>query len=237
MTDASTIADTIADNLQRVQDRLAAACRRAGRDPSTVRLIGISKTFPLEYVEAAVAAGLTDLGENRVQEAVDKVARSKHLDVTWHLVGHLQSNKARRAVGAMDWIHSVDSVELLERLDRTASETETTTRVLAQVDLAGETTKYGAPLDQVDAILEAGARCRSIRLCGLMVLPPWSDDPEQSRPYFRRLATLRADLVRRGHAAELLEQLSMGMSHDFEVAVEEGATMIRVGRGIFGPRG
>ena len=166
MTDSSSaLVDAIRGNLSAVRTRLAAACERAGRDPTRVRLVGVSKTFPFDHVEAAVAAGLTDLGENRVQEAIDKVAQSTHLGVTWHLVGHLQSNKARRAVTAMDWIHSVDSVELLERLDRTATESRATAQLLVQVDLAGEATKHGARVDEVDTIFQAGGQLPSRCVC------------------------------------------------------------------------
>lgn len=236
MTGSSPLVDTIAANLQAVRNRIAAACDRVGRDPDSVRLVGISKTFPIDRVYAAVEAGLTDLGENRVQEALDKVSQSKNLDVTWHLVGHLQSNKARRAVTAVSWIHSVDSVDLLERLERTAADAKTTPQVLVQVDLSGEATKHGASIDDTRIILAAGASCRSIQVRGLMVLPPWSTDPQQARPYFHRLAELREQLIAEGTPALMLEQLSMGMSHDFEVAIEEGATMVRVGTAIFGSR-
>ena len=241
MTDApppaGELAATIAANLRGVRQRMARACERAGRDPRSVRLVGVSKTFPLDYVRAAAAAGLTDLGENRVQEALDKIAASADLpDVTWHLVGHLQSNKARRAAAAMAWIQSLDSVALLQRLDRAAAEAGAAPSLLVQVDLAGERTKHGAPPDVVREILDAGAACRSAAVRGLMVLPPWSADPEAARPWFRRLRELRDSLLDAGAPAASLRELSMGMSHDFEVAIEEGATIVRVGTAIFGPR-
>ena len=236
MTVSRHLVETITTNVRVVRERIAAACDRAGRDPGTVRLVGISKTFPMDYVRAGVEAGLTDLGENRVQEALDKVEQSEDLEVTWHLVGHLQSNKTRRAVVAMSWIHSVDSRALLERLERTASDEDTTAQVLVQVDLAGEATKHGASVDETRAVLKTGASCRAIQIRGLMVIPPWSTDPEQTRPYFRRLAALRDQLIADGTPSTMLGQLSMGMSHDFEVAIEEGATMVRVGTAIFGSR-
>ena len=216
---------------------MARACERAGRDPETVRLVGVSKTFPISYVRAAAAAGLADLGENRVQEALDKIAGTADLHgVTWHLIGHLQSNKARRAAVAMGWIQSLDSVALLQRLDRAAAEEGATASLLVQVDLAGERTKHGAPPDAVREILDAGAACRAVAIRGLMVLPPWSADPAAARPWFRRLRELRDSLLGAGAPAACLRELSMGMSHDFEVAIEEGATIVRVGTAIFGRR-
>lgn len=236
MTVAGEPVEAIATNLRYVRSRIAAACDRAGRDATSVRLVGISKTFSMTSVRAAVEAGLTDLGENRVQEALDKVSQSADLNVTWHLVGHLQSNKARRAVVAMSWIHSVDSIGLLERLDRSALDERTSAHVLVQVDFAGEATKHGSSVDETRAILARGARCQAIQIRGLMVLPPWSTDPEQTRPYFRQLADLRDRLIAEGTPHAMMAELSMGMSHDFDVAIEEGATIVRVGTAIFGPR-
>ena len=228
---------TIARNLNTVRDRIAPAAQRSGRDASAVRLVGISKTFPVGYVRAASEAGLTDFGENRLQEALEKIDQSADLvDLSWHLVGHLQSNKVRRAVGRFGWIHSVDNLSLLQKLERAAVEQDAPTRVLVQVDLAGEATKHGASVDETRRILDAGTGCRAIQIRGLMVLPPWSDDPNQARPYFRRLRELRDRLGEDGVQASMLSQLSMGMSHDFEVAIEEGATMVRVGTAIFGRR-
>ena len=231
------LAATIARNVRAVRERIAGACHRAGRDPGAVRLVGVSKTFPVTHVRAAVAAGLTDLGENRVQEALAKVAQAADLGpITWHLIGHLQSNKARRAVVAMAWIHAVDSVALLQRLERTAREEGTTAEALVQVDLAGEQTRSGAPVDVVRHVLAAAAACRAVNVRGLMLLPPWSADPERTRPYFRRLRELRDQLAEGGVPRPRLGELSMGMSNDYEVAVEEGATIVRVGTAIFGRR-
>ena len=234
---AADLTRTIVRNLNTVRDRIAQAAQRSGRDASDVRLVGVSKTFPVACIRAASASGLTDFGENRLQEALEKIDQSANLvDATWHLVGHLQSNKIRRAVGRFAWIHSVDNLTLLQRLERAAREQEASTRILVQVDLAGEATKSGASIDETRRILDAGAGCRAIQICGLMVLPPWSDDPNQARPYFRRLRELRDQLGDDGVHARMLSQLSMGMSHDFEVAIEEGATMVRVGTAIFGQR-
>ena len=231
------LAETIERNLRGVRERMARACERAGRDPGTVRLVGISKTFPASHVRTAAAAGLTDLGENRVQEALDKIAETADVrGITWHLVGHLQSNKARRAAAALAWIQSVDSVGLLRRLDNAADAERTTPHLLVQVDLAGERTKHGAPGEAVREILGAGAACGAVDIRGLMVLPPWSADPEQARPWFRRLRELGDRLVDSGVPRAQLRELSMGMSHDFDVAIEEGATIVRVGTAIFGRR-
>jgi len=221
---------------------MAAAARRAGRDPSAVRLVAVSKTFPAEAVLEAANAGQTDFGENRVQEALQKqqalqkIAQSADLPIRWHLLGHLQTNKARKAAPAFAMIQSVDTVELLDRLDRSALEAGTRPELLIQVDLAGESTKFGARPTDVPALLEAGAACRAARLVGLMTLPPAPDEPDDSRRWFRRLRELREQWLAAGTPDDMLRELSMGMSGDFEVAIEEGATMVRVGTAIFGSR-
>ena len=223
-------------NLNTVNARIAAAAAAAGRVMTDVRLVAVSKKFGPEHVGAAVAAGLQDLGENKVQEALQKQAATGALQVNWHLIGHLQSNKTRKAVEAFDWIHSVDSVNLLRRLDRAAADCGRSPHLLIQVDLADEATKHGAPEAEVRRILDAATTCRWVKIRGLMVLPPWSQNPEATRPYFRRLRHLRDELRAAGPDRSRLDQLSMGMSHDLEVAVEEGATMVRVGTALFGPR-
>jgi hypothetical protein len=164
------------------------------------------------------------------------MAGSADLLIKWHLLGPVQSNKARKAAESFDWIHSVDSVDRLQRLDRAAVEAGTRPRLLVQVDLAGESTKHGAPLAAVPAMFEAGVACGAAEIVGMMVLPPWFDDPDESRPFFRELRELRDRLQSQGTPAPMLRELSMGMSHDFETAVEEGATIIRVGTAIFGRR-
>ena len=226
----------ITANLNTVNARIAAAAAATGRVTTDVRLVAVSKKFGPEHVEAAVAAGLQDLGENKVQEALQKQAATGALRVNWHLIGHLQSNKARKAAEAFDWIHSVDSVDLLRRLDRAAADCGRSPHLLIQVDLADEATKHGAPEAEVRRILDAATTCRWVEVRGLMVLPPWSQYPEVTRPHFRRLRRLRDELRAAGPDRSRLDQLSMGMSHDLEVAVEEGATMVRVGTALFGPR-
>ncbi len=171
-----------------------------------------------------------------MQEALQKIADTADLPLRWHLIGHLQSNKARKAAASFACIHSIDSADLLETVDRAAAEAGLSPEVLVQVDLAGEPTKHGAALEAVQPIVERACQARAVRLAGLMLLPPFFDEPEQVRPYFRRLRELRDQLCGGGVPAAQLRELSMGMSHDFEVAVEEGATMVRVGTAIFGPR-
>jgi pyridoxal phosphate enzyme (YggS family) len=222
--------------LDGVRERVAAAAHRAGRDRDSIRLVAISKTFPADAVRAAAHAGQIDFGENKVQEAAQKIAACADLDVSWHLVGHLQSNKARKAAALFNVIHSVDSTSLALKLDEAAGEANRTVNWLIQVDLAGEATKHGARPDDLEAIVSAAHACRSARLIGLMLLPPAVEDPEAARPYFRSLVRLRDQLVRGGLNPAMLSELSMGMSHDFEIAIEEGATMVRVGSAIFGQR-
>jgi PLP dependent protein len=228
---------TIAENLAAVRGRIEASARRAGRDPSGITLIAVSKTFDADHVRAAWDAGQREFGENKVQEALEKISATRDLDpARWHLIGHLQSNKARKAAGGFVMIHSIDSIDLLRRVDAAAAELAVTPEVLVQADLAGETTKFGAPESETAAIVRAALEARAVRLAGLMVLPPWNDNQEVTRPWFRELRALRDRLVSDGVPAGALRHLSMGMSHDFEAAVEEGATMVRIGTAIFGKR-
>ena len=227
---------SIADRLAAIRARIDAAARSAGRDPSSVRLVAVSKTFPLDAVREAYSAGQRDFGENRVQEALQKIERSTDLTISWHLLGHLQTNKARKAAPAFAVIQSVDGVELLDRLDRAAADTGSSPELLVQVDLAGEATKFGVPPDEARRLLDAAAERRAARVVGLMTLPPLPESPEDARPYFRRLRELRDQWQQAGVPADMLRELSMGMSGDFEVAVQEGATIVRVGTAIFGSR-
>jgi PLP dependent protein len=227
----------IVARLAEVRARIARAADRCGRRPGDVRLVAVSKTHPADAVRAAAAAGQAEFGENRVQEALAKIGETSGLPVRWHLVGHLQSNKAKKAAAAFACIHSIDGPELLGEIERAAFEQGTAPELLVQVDLAGEATKHGATPGQVPAIFEAAGACRAARLVGLMLLPPFVEDPEAARPWFRRLRELRDGWLNDGVAAGMLRELSMGMSHDFEVAIEEGATIVRVGTAIFGARG
>jgi hypothetical protein len=226
----------IAENLRAVRSRIGEAARRAGRDPGEVTLIAVSKTFGAGHVRSAWTAGQRDFGENKVQEALQKIGETADIAVRWHLIGHLQSNKAKKAATPFACIHSVDSVELLNRIDESAAAAGAAPEVLVQVDLAGETTKFGAPADAARRVVDAALACRAARVAGLMILPPWSDDQEQTRPWFARLRQLRDEWIAAGVPRDALRHLSMGMSHDFEAAIEEGATMVRVGTAIFGKR-
>jgi PLP dependent protein len=227
---------SVAVRLAEVRARIDAAARGAGRDPSSIRLVAVSKTFPIDAVREACAAGHRDFGENRVQEALDKIAASPDLDLRWHLLGHLQTNKARKAAAAFAMIQSLDSVELLRKLDAAAAESGRSPELLVQVDLAGEATKYGARPDEVPPIFEAASRCTAARVVGVMTLPPVPDTPEDARPWFRRLQDLRQQWLAGGIPPAMLRDVSMGMSGDFEVAIQEGATIVRVGTAIFGSR-
>ena len=231
MIDSSALRTRLED----VRARIARAAGRAGRDPASIRLVAVSRTFPAEFVRAAADLGQVDFGENKVQEALPKMDQTASLPIRWHLVGHLQSNKAKKA-GRFDVIHSVDSAALVPRLDEAARAAQKTVELLVQVDLAGETTKHGAREDEVAGVFEAAGALAAVRPVGLMLLPPFFDDPEEVRPFFRRLRDLRQRLLARRIAPSALQHLSMGMSHDFEVAVEEGATLVRVGTAIFGGR-
>jgi len=229
--DASALSARLAD----VRARIERAAGRAGRDPAAVRLIAVSKTFPADCVRAAAAVGQIDFGENKVQEALQKIDRTSDLAIRWHLIGHLQSNKAKK-VGRFDVVHSIDDAALVGKVDEAARAAGRTIELLVQVDLAGEATKHGAREDELVSIFDAGRAARAVTITGLMILPPAVEDLEAARPYFRALRGVRDRLVARGVDPSMVRELSMGMSHDFEVAVEEGATLVRVGTAIFGRR-
>jgi pyridoxal phosphate enzyme (YggS family) len=225
---------SIALNLESVRRRIAAAAGRAARAPEEITLIGVSKTMPAERVREAIAAGLTDLGENRVQEAREKIAAIEE-EARWHLVGHLQGNKANLAARLFNCIHSIDTPDLLRRLETAVAREGRSIEALVQVDLAGEESKFGADEAALENILTEAEGCRSVAVRGLMILPPFDPDPESARPWFRRLRALLEE-ARERHPALELRHLSMGMTGDFEVAIEEGATMVRVGTALFGAR-
>jgi len=227
---------TISHRLTEVRSRIAAAARSAGRDPSSIQLIAVSKTFPVDLVREAYIAGQRDFGESRVQEVLKKIERSADLEIRWHLVGHLQTNKARKAAAACTTIQSVDSLELLQKLDLGAVETGATPELLIQVNVAGEASKFGVPPDSAPRLFEAAARLQAARVVGLMTLPPVPQTPEDARPWFRQVRDLRERWLQSGVPHPMLRELSMGMSGDFEVAIQEGATMVRVGTAIFGSR-
>lgn len=226
---------SIEENLRRVEARIAAAARRAGRQAEDVTLIGVSKTHPPEALREAHAAGLRHFGENRVQEWEGKRGELEDLQATFHLVGHLQSNKAARAAKLFQSIDSVDDGPLAQKLGRARTEMKAKKlRVLIEVDIAGELAKSGAAVEALPALAEQIAAMEELELAGLMCVPPYAENIEETRPHFRKLRELRDDLEKR--LGRKLPALSMGMSHDFEVAIEEGATEVRVGTAIFGER-
>jgi PLP dependent protein len=230
---------SVAERLSEVRDRIAEAARRSGRAAGDITLVAVSKTFGADRVREAWGAGQRDFGENKVQEGLQKIADTPDIPSRWHLIGHVQSNKAKKAVGPFQCIQSVDSLDLLRRLDAAAlarPDGSSPLEVLVQVDLAGETTKFGAPVDAATAIVRAAAEARGVTLVGLMLLPPWNEDPELTRPWFARLREFRDRLQQDGIPSAALRHLSMGMSHDYEAAIEEGATIVRVGTAIFGTR-
>lgn len=226
---------TIADNLKSIQERISKAALRAGRDPAAIRLVAVSKTVSAESIQEAIAAGVTILGENYVQEARNKIARVGS-QVAWHFIGHLQSNKTRYAVELFSMIHSVDRLSLAEALDKEASKQGKILPVLIQVNISGEESKSGIDPQGTLQLLERIAGLEHLSVQGLMTMPPWFEDPEDARPYFIALRKLREELSREKIPGVSIQELSMGMSGDFEVAIEEGATLVRIGTAIFGPR-
>ncbi|HEX6649654.1 MAG TPA: YggS family pyridoxal phosphate-dependent enzyme [Pyrinomonadaceae bacterium] len=228
---------SLAERLARVRTRIAAAAASCGRDAREVTLIAISKTHPASAVEHLIELGATDVGENRVQEAEEKIKAVGRDKVRWHLVGHLQANKARRAVKLFDVVHSLDSIDLAQRLDRLCMEEDIERlRVLIQVDIGHEASKSGIDETELPQLVEALGPLRRLELIGLMTLPPFFDNPEDNRRFFRKLRELRDELGARGAFGDRKGELSMGMTHDFAVAIEEGATMVRIGTAIFGER-
>jgi pyridoxal phosphate enzyme (YggS family) len=225
----------VAANWQRVRDRAAGAALRAGRDPGSVRIIAVSKTKPIEMIEQVIAAGATDIGENYVQEAAEKIRRIT-APATWHMIGHLQRNKAGRAVELFGIIHTLDSVPLATALARRGQARGQAVRVLIEVNSGGEATKSGIAATEVARLLAALAEQRWLCIDGLMTVPPPAASAEAVRPHFRSLRELRDRLQGATAANAPLRELSMGMTDDFTVAIEEGATMVRIGRAIFGER-
>ena len=223
----------LAANLQSIQERIAAACARAGRDPSSVALVAVSKGHPPETVRAAFSQGQTLFGESKVQEAKAKISLSPGR-LRWHMIGHLQSNKCRDAVHFFEMIESVDSLALACEIDKWADKAAKTMPVLLEVNIAGEASKFGYPPELLLAELEQVNALKKIEIHGLMTIAPWTLEPEKSRPIFRKLRELKERCEAKLGAP--LPHLSMGMSGDFEVAIEEGATLVRVGTALFGPR-
>ncbi len=229
----------ISENIDFVRERIASAAARAGRDPDAITLMAVTKTFPPQRIREAYEAGLRMFGENRVQEFAGKLDALRDLPAAeWHLIGHLQSNKATKAAEMFDAVDSVDSVRLAERLHAVAEQLGKTLPVLIEINVGGEEAKSGvAPnSEELERILLGAARWKNLPIRGLMTVPPYADDPERARPFFRRLRAIHEEIVARHLPGVSMDVLSMGMSHDFEVAIEEGSTCVRVGTAIFGER-
>jgi pyridoxal phosphate enzyme (YggS family) len=230
---------SIAENVNAIRERIAQAAARVGRDPGSITLMAVSKTVEPERIQEAYAAGLRIFGENRVQEFEGKsVGLSELKDAEWHLIGHLQSNKAKKAAELFHAVDSVDSLRLAEKLNQAAAETHKKLEVLIEIKVGEEESKAGIPLDspELQTLLNAAPKLESLQIRGLMTVPPFTDDPEGARPYFRLLRDLRDKIATRKMPGIQMDVLSMGMSHDFEVAIEEGSTCVRVGTAIFGSR-
>jgi PLP dependent protein len=230
----------LSERLASINNRIAAVCARVGRATSEVTLVGVTKTFSPEIIKTAIESGLRILGENRVQEASTKITDlnefASQYNVQWHLIGHLQTNKARRAVELFDAIQTIDGLKLAERINIIAGESGKLLPVFVEVNLGNEGSKSGVATDKVLLLCEQVSRLANLELRGLMAVPPFLEDPQEMRPFFRRLRQLRDEAQRAGAAGDQFKELSMGMSNDFEVAIEEGATFIRVGTAIFGAR-
>lgn len=229
------VTDLIKENVQDVRKRLDQSARRAGRDSSEITLVAVSKTFKGELIRQAYNLGIDNFGENYIQEAIPKI-KKVDLPVRWHFLGHLQGNKVRKAVRNFDMIQSVDSVKLVKRIDRIAGEEEKVIEALIQVNLVGEEQKGGVKPDEIENLLQAAASCKNIKLMGLMLLPPFYDNPERNRKNFSALRQLMGKIDKMDYPNWQGRYLSMGMTDDFEIAIEEGSNMVRIGRAIFGPR-
>jgi pyridoxal phosphate enzyme (YggS family) len=231
---------SITENVSCVRDRISAAARRAGRRPEEVALMAVSKTFPAERILEAYDAGLRLFGENRVQEFASKADEVLDLSgAEWHMIGHLQTNKAAKAAELFSAIDSVDSLKLAEKLSASARSLGKNLNVLIEINVGGEEAKSGVAPDTagLESLLQSAPRLESLTIRGLMTIPPFTDDPQQARPYFRKLRELRDQIAARNLPAIHMVTLSMGMSHDFEVAIEEGSTCVRLGTAILGERG
>ena len=225
----------ICGNLKEVEAKIEAACKRAGRDRSEVTLIAVSKTKPVEMLEEAYETGIREFGENKVQEMMDKYEVMPK-DIHWHMIGHLQRNKVKYLMGKAALIHSVDSLRLAEEISAQSVKHEVTTDILIEVNIAGEETKFGTDREEAIALVEAAAKLPNIHICGLMTIAPFVENPEDNRKYFQQIRQLSVDIKEKNIDNVDMRILSMGMTGDYEVAIEECATMVRVGTGIFGAR-
>ena len=225
----------ISDNINTIKQRIVSAAVKCGRDPDSIKLLAVTKTIPTEYIIKAIDAGITMLGENYVQEAKDKITAIGSR-ARWHMIGHLQTNKAKYAVTLFDYVHSVDRLELAQELDKRAGLINCKLSVLIEVNVSGEESKSGIPADNAPALIKQIAGLENLAVRGLMTMAPYSINPENARPYFSALRNLRDNISRQQIPGIQMEELSMGMTDDFAVAIEEGATIVRIGRAIFGER-
>jgi len=222
-------------NIQTIRERIAAAARRIHRSADAVKLLAVTKTVPPAAIRTAMEAGITDFGENYVQEAREKIAAIEQ-NARWHMIGHLQTNKAKYAVNLFDYIHSVDRLELAAELNKRLEKAGRKMNILIEVNVSGEETKNGVPADRAMDLVKSIAPLKHLSVKGLMTMAPYSDNPENARPCFAALKNLQQDIIREGIDGIAMEELSMGMTDDFEIAIEEGATIVRIGRAIFGER-
>ena len=225
----------VTENLANVEKKIEDACARVGRSRDEVTLIAVSKTKPIPLLEEAYRAGARDFGENKVQEMMDKIPVLPD-DINWHMIGHLQRNKVKYLIGKTTLIHSVDSLRLAEEISRLSEKNNVLTDILIEVNIAEEESKFGTSRDEAISLVEAVSALPGIRICGLMTIAPYVEDPEDNRKYFREIKKLSVDIANRNIDNVSMSILSMGMTGDYEVAIEEGATMVRVGTGIFGER-
>ncbi len=228
--------NNINNNLNNIKKRIEDAAIRAKRDPKKIRLVAASKTVPVDLIREAVAAGHSLFGENYIQEARSKIESIGRNNISWHFIGHLQTNKAKYAVRLFDMIHSVDSLNLARELDKRAKKENKVLPILVQVNIAEEATKYGAGTDEVISLVRKISPLENLSLRGLMTMPPYFNEPEKVRPYFRELKNIQVRIQEEGIPNIRMDELSMGMTGDFETAIEEGATMVRIGTAIFGAR-
>lgn len=225
----------VKENLEQVEARIQAACTRAGRNRSEVTLVAVSKTKPVSMLEEVYGAGIREFGENKVQEMMDKYEVMPN-DIHWHMIGHLQRNKVKYLIGRVSLIHSVDSLRLAQEISAQSVKHGVNTNILIEVNIAGEETKFGTGREEAIALAEEAAKLPNIHICGLMTIAPYVDDPEDNRVYFRQIRELSVDIDAKKIDNVSMQILSMGMTGDYEVAIEEGATHVRVGTGIFGER-
>ncbi len=229
------IREKIFDNIRNVRERIKRACERSGRNENEIKIVAVSKTFPPDFIKFAYEAGIKDFGENYVQEALKKINELKELKITWHFIGHLQRNKAKFIPENFEYLHSLDSIELLKELEKRCSNAQKEIKALVQINIGKEQTKNGIMPENVFEFFEKAIEFepKYVRICGLMIIPPPPKDKEDSRKYFRELMEIKEECIKKGIPENMLEEISAGMSDDFEIAIEEGATIVRLGRAIF----